>query len=127
MAFRTVLLVSVLGFVSATKYSGAYRKAMAEPLHPSCVHITCADIECLAPFTLTRSEGQCCAICYAPDNVVALDRHTALQGNNPYAREVHAAAPTTCAGAKCFHQPCMSGYTLGHVQGRCCESCVPGR
>ena len=124
MAFRSFLLLSVLSLASAAHYSGELRKKLAEPLHPSCVDLTCADIECMAPFELKRSEGQCCAICWAPDNVVALDRHTAMSGPNPYARAVHAAAPSSCGGAKCFQPSCAAGYQPGHIQGRCCESCV---
>mmetsp|Transcript_115229 Transcript_115229/g.322084 ORF Transcript_115229/g.322084 Transcript_115229/m.322084 type:complete len:123 (+) Transcript_115229:102-470(+) len=99
----------------------------AMPLPPVCHSITCADIECRSPLELRRQEGQCCPICWAPDDVIGLDRHSALSGNNPYARDPHPAAPTTCSGAKCFAPHCAEGYTPGHVQGRCCESCVPGR
>eukprot|EP00928_Gymnodinium_smaydae_P065229 TRINITY_DN483_c0_g1_i2.p2 TRINITY_DN483_c0_g1~~TRINITY_DN483_c0_g1_i2.p2 ORF type:complete len:125 (+),score=11.21 TRINITY_DN483_c0_g1_i2:79-453(+) len=94
------------------------------PLAPVCTEITCADIECKAPLEMRRAEGQCCPICWAPDHIIGLDRHTALQGENPYARDAHPAAPPTCAGVKCFHPACAAGYHEGHVQGRCCASCI---
>merc|ERR1719238_1597518 len=83
-----------------------------------------ADIDCLAPFELRRAPGQCCPVCFATDEEVALDRHTALQGKNPYLVDAAAAAPTTCGGVKCFKPHCFHGYSKGFVQGRCCESCV---
>mmetsp|Transcript_90296 Transcript_90296/g.141538 ORF Transcript_90296/g.141538 Transcript_90296/m.141538 type:complete len:123 (+) Transcript_90296:52-420(+) len=98
-----------------------------EPLAPVCYDITCADIDCLAPFELRRAPGQCCPVCFASEEDVALDRHTALEGKNPYLVAAAAAAPTTCSGVKCFKPHCFPGYAKGFVQGRCCESCVPGR
>merc|ERR1740117_2273885 len=77
-----------------------------DPLPPACYKITCGDIDCMAPFSLRRAPGQCCHTCHASDEDVALDRHTALQGKNPYARDTHAAAPGTCGGAKCFKPSC---------------------
>mmetsp|Transcript_37958 Transcript_37958/g.60124 ORF Transcript_37958/g.60124 Transcript_37958/m.60124 type:complete len:122 (+) Transcript_37958:73-438(+) len=97
-----------------------------DPLPPACIHIKCADVNCMAPFELRRAPGQCCPVCYASDEEVALDRHSAMQGKNPYAADPHAAAPTTCVGVKCFKPSCTAGYTPGYVSGRCCASCVPG-
>merc|ERR1719161_2336356 len=103
------------------------REKAPSALAPVCYDITCADIECRAPFELRRKDDQCCPICWAPDEDVALDRHTALKGPNPYLVNSAAAAPPTCTGVKCFSPFCAPGYAPGHVQGRCCESCVPGR
>mmetsp|Transcript_80286 Transcript_80286/g.142239 ORF Transcript_80286/g.142239 Transcript_80286/m.142239 type:complete len:126 (+) Transcript_80286:48-425(+) len=98
--------------------------AKETPLAPVCYDITCADIKCLPPLELRRAEGQCCPICWASDEDIALDRHTALQGPNPYLKEAHPAAPASCAGVKCFTPQCPAGEVVGHVQGRCCSSCV---
>merc|ERR1719161_2680210 len=95
-----------------------------DPLPPMCHKITCADVDCLAPFELRRAPGQCCPVCFATDEEVALDRHTALQGKNPYLVDAAAAAPTTCSGVKCFKPHCFHGFSKGFVQGRCCESCI---
>merc|ERR1719408_1029730 len=73
-----------------------------DPLPPACYKITCADIDCNAPFNLRRAPGQCCPTCFASDEDVALDRHSAMKGPNPYAADAHPAAPTTCDGVKCF-------------------------
>ena len=51
----------------------------------ACAKVTCADIDCMAPFKLKRSPGQCCYVCHASDEDVALDRHTAMSGPSPYA------------------------------------------
>merc|ERR1719263_2766458 len=98
-----------------------------EPLAPVCYDIKCADIDCQSPFELRRAPGQCCPTCFASDEDVALDRHTAMKGPSPYAVDPHPAAPSSCGGVKCFRPVCYSGTRPGHVQGRCCESCVPGR
>merc|ERR1740130_713995 len=95
-----------------------------DPLPPACYKITCADIDCRAPFELKRGPGQCCPVCFASEEDVALDRHTAMQGKNPYLVDAAAAAPTTCGGVKCFKPSCTRGFSKGFVQGRCCESCV---
>merc|ERR1719507_2761708 len=67
--------------------------------------------------------GQCCPVCWAPDHVIGMDRHTALSG---YESVVPAApqAPTTCGGVKCFKLLCAEGFTEGHVSGSCCNSCI---
>merc|ERR1719272_2413701 len=70
----------------------------------------CADIKCVPPFVLKRGPGQCCPTCFADDKTVALDRHTAMKGPNPYAAKVAPAAPTNCAGVKCFKTVCHAGW-----------------
>jgi len=69
--------------------------------------------------------GICCPTCWAPDWVVAIDRHTAL--DNATVVEPAPQAPPTCTGVRCFEPVCAVGFTKGHVQGNCCYSCVPGR
>mmetsp|Transcript_84970 Transcript_84970/g.168665 ORF Transcript_84970/g.168665 Transcript_84970/m.168665 type:complete len:122 (-) Transcript_84970:90-455(-) len=98
----------------------------ATPRAPMCFDVQCAEITCKAPFKLRRKEGQCCDICWASDEDIALDRHTALGKPSPYRTETHPAAPTTCAGAFCFKPACGHGFKPGHVSGRCCAGCVPG-
>jgi len=88
-----------------------------------CASIQCADIQCLDPFELRRAKGQCCPTCYAPDHVVALDRHQAMEGENPYSAPRAPAAPSTCQGVQCFKPVCFEGKTAGHAPGRCCLSC----
>jgi len=90
---------------------------------PVCSEISCGETPCPAPFELRRAEGACCATCYAPDHVVAIDRHTAMAGGSPYKAKVAPAAPGSCAGVKCFTPACRVGETVGHVPGRCCLSC----
>eukprot|EP00928_Gymnodinium_smaydae_P019331 TRINITY_DN173_c0_g1_i1.p1 TRINITY_DN173_c0_g1~~TRINITY_DN173_c0_g1_i1.p1 ORF type:complete len:165 (+),score=26.37 TRINITY_DN173_c0_g1_i1:71-565(+) len=69
--------------------------------------------------------GGCCPVCWAPDHVVAMDRHTAEDTGNVVATAPQA--PPHCAGAVCFEPICAEGKSKGHVQGDCCYSCVPGR
>ena len=88
-----------------------------------CHQIQCADIQCLPPFVMKRKTGQCCPTCFAPDHVVGLDRHVAMDGPSPYATEQAPAAPSACAGAKCFKPTCLPGYAAGHAPGACCLSC----
>ena len=57
-----------------------------------CHKIQCADIACLPPFVMKRKLGQCCPTCFAPDHVVALDRHVAMDGPSPYAADMAPAA-----------------------------------
>ena len=59
-------------------------------LAPACADIKCGEMECVAPFTL-KADGSCCGTCFAPDHVVALDRHFAI--DSPYKMD------TQCDGA----------------------------
>mmetsp|Transcript_115190 Transcript_115190/g.287822 ORF Transcript_115190/g.287822 Transcript_115190/m.287822 type:complete len:130 (-) Transcript_115190:62-451(-) len=125
LQFRAALSAAIFATCATGLLTGGSKEAPM--LAPVCHDITCAQINCMSPLELHRSEGQCCPICWAPDHVVSLDRHTALHGENHFLKGTHPAAPGSCAGAKCFHPHCAEGYAPGHVQGRCCESCVPGR
>merc|ERR1719434_97688 len=66
--------------------------------------------------------GGCCPTCWAPDHVVAVDRHSSM-GKSPYAAKPAPQAPTTCKGVKCFKPVCYAGFKPGHVEGKCCYSC----
>mmetsp|Transcript_60331 Transcript_60331/g.167013 ORF Transcript_60331/g.167013 Transcript_60331/m.167013 type:complete len:171 (+) Transcript_60331:90-602(+) len=88
----------------------------------------CSQITCPKALGVTMKlvcAGGCCPTCWAPDHIVNLDRHTALE--NPAVIPPAPQAPTTCSGVRCFEPLCGSGFTKGHVQGNCCYSCVPGR
>merc|ERR1719476_1244809 len=69
--------------------------------------------------------GSCCPTCWAPDHVIAMDRHTAE--DTGLVIDIAPQAPPSCKGAVCFEPLCAEGKTKGHVQGNCCYSCVPGR
>ena len=99
---------------------------MATQQNPEvCSSIKCANVDCPPPFEVRTGPGQCCPICHASDDKVALDRHTAMKGS-PYGVPSHPAAPSTCRNVKCFKVVCLPGTTPGHVEESCCESCVPG-
>jgi len=73
--------------------------------------------------------GGCCPTCWAPDHVVAVDRHASI--DNAKTVPVAPMAPKHCTepgpAAKCFEPKCDEGFKKGFVQGDCCYSCVPGR
>eukprot|EP00746_Dinoflagellata_sp_MGD_P166885 gnl/MRDRNA2_/MRDRNA2_97091_c0_seq1.p1 gnl/MRDRNA2_/MRDRNA2_97091_c0~~gnl/MRDRNA2_/MRDRNA2_97091_c0_seq1.p1 ORF type:complete len:168 (-),score=21.53 gnl/MRDRNA2_/MRDRNA2_97091_c0_seq1:74-577(-) len=86
----------------------------------------CPQIKCPKALGVTMKlvcGGGCCPTCWAPDHIVAMDRHTAMEGS-PYGAAAHPKAPTTCEGVKCFKPVCPAGKEIGHVEGACCYSCV---
>mmetsp|Transcript_132024 Transcript_132024/g.422453 ORF Transcript_132024/g.422453 Transcript_132024/m.422453 type:complete len:165 (-) Transcript_132024:52-546(-) len=88
----------------------------------------CPQITCPKALGVTMKlvcAGGCCPSCWAPDHVVNLDRHTALE--NPAVVPPAPQAPTSCGGVRCFEPMCAEGFAKGHVQGDCCYSCVTGR
>merc|ERR1719183_2848324 len=88
----------------------------------------CPQISCPKALGVTMKlvcGGSCCPTCWAPDHVIAMDRHTAE--DTGLVIETAPQAPPSCAGAVCFEPLCAEGKTKGHVQGNCCYSCVPGR
>lgn len=103
--------------------SGSAKIDKFDDITPACNQIGCADIQCLPPFQLQRRKGQCCPICWAPDHLVGIDRHTALEGGSPHAVDPAPAAPSSCAGVKCFQPVCMPGQEVGHRPGACCHGC----
>merc|ERR1719387_1970364 len=128
MRFSFLVFASGIEILSAVDVRGLAQRGPGQQAVisdlPVCADIVCADIECLAPLEIRRLDDQCCPICWAPDHVITLDRHTAMKGASPYAVPPHVAAPTTCGGVKCFKPVCGSGYKPGHVSGDCCTSCV---
>mmetsp|Transcript_19341 Transcript_19341/g.56148 ORF Transcript_19341/g.56148 Transcript_19341/m.56148 type:complete len:171 (-) Transcript_19341:55-567(-) len=88
----------------------------------------CPQISCPKALGVTFKlvcAGTCCPTCWAPDHVVALDRHTKLE--DPEVVPPAPQAPGTCGGARCFQPVCARGFEKGYVQGSCCYSCIPGR
>merc|ERR1719473_69316 len=49
-------------------------------LEPPCSKIECGEYECSPPFEL-KTDNTCCGYCWAPDHVVAVDRHTVTAFN----------------------------------------------
>merc|ERR1719191_947137 len=49
-------------------------------LTPACDKIQCGEYSCPTPFEL-KVDGTCCGYCWAPDHVVAADRHAVVQYN----------------------------------------------
>merc|ERR1719473_1280333 len=84
----------------------------------------CADIKCDPPFEIKRGKGQCCPTCFAPDHVLALDRHVSMKGPSKYATKLAPTAPVSCKGAKCFKQVCMPGFKPGIAPNGCCLACT---
>merc|ERR1719150_395941 len=88
----------------------------------------CSQIACSKALGVTFKlvcGGSCCPFCWAPDHVVAMDRHTSLE--KPEVVPPAPQAPPTCKGARCFKPVCGTGFQEGYVQGNCCYSCVAGR
>merc|ERR1719217_112886 len=49
-------------------------------LTPACTKIQCGEYECPEPFEL-KVDGTCCGYCWAPDHMIAVDRHVAIPFN----------------------------------------------
>ena len=67
--------------------------------------------------------GGCCPTCWAPDHVVAMDRHTSLE--NPATVPPAPQAPPTCATARCFEPLCGEGFTKGMFREVCVVRASP--
>lgn len=90
-----------------------------------CNDIKCPVMGCDAPFVLKKlNEGDCCPVCSAPDHLVPLDRHEALENGSPYVEDLASMADVSCFGAKCFRPVCKAGQEVGEVKGKCCRTCV---
>jgi len=88
----------------------------------------CPQISCPKALGVTMKlvcGGGCCPTCWAPDHVIAMDRHTALE--NPATVDPAPQAPPYCKGVSCFEPVCAEGFQKGFVQGSCCYSSVSGR
>jgi len=88
-----------------------------------CPQITCP--KALGVTMKLTCSGGCCPTCWAPDHVIAVDRHTSI--DDAAVVDPAPQAPTSCSGVKCFKLNCGPGFTEGFVNGNCCYSCVPGR
>eukprot|EP00746_Dinoflagellata_sp_MGD_P008385 gnl/MRDRNA2_/MRDRNA2_116778_c0_seq1.p1 gnl/MRDRNA2_/MRDRNA2_116778_c0~~gnl/MRDRNA2_/MRDRNA2_116778_c0_seq1.p1 ORF type:complete len:159 (-),score=31.21 gnl/MRDRNA2_/MRDRNA2_116778_c0_seq1:4-480(-) len=85
----------------------------------------CADVECLPPFELIRTDKQCCPVCEAPPDQVVVDEHRGMQGPSPWAAKISPTAPNTCDGVKCFIPVCPEGEEVGPFPDACCKHCIP--
>mmetsp|Transcript_127427 Transcript_127427/g.271681 ORF Transcript_127427/g.271681 Transcript_127427/m.271681 type:complete len:147 (+) Transcript_127427:92-532(+) len=98
-------------------------------LVPACSKITCGEFSCPTPFEL-KVDGTCCGYCWAPDHVVAADRHVVVEHNaTGFAIEQCEEAPSTCSGpgshvVRCFKPTCRVGDTPHCAAGACCPMCT---
>lgn len=117
----TVITSCPVSSQTNTESCGAYFSGKADG--QQCPQITCP--KALGVTMKLTCSGGCCPTCWAPDHVIAVDRHTSIDD----ASVVDAApqAASSCGGVKCFKLMCGPGYTEGFVNGACCYSCVPGR
>merc|ERR1719207_273366 len=101
-------------------------------LEPPCSKIECGEYECTPPFEL-KTDNTCCGYCYAPDHVIAVDRHVATAYNSSgFAVDQCEGAPSTCTGpgaeaVRCFKPSCREGEKPHCAPGACCHKCVPAR
>mmetsp|Transcript_30669 Transcript_30669/g.95323 ORF Transcript_30669/g.95323 Transcript_30669/m.95323 type:complete len:147 (+) Transcript_30669:41-481(+) len=98
-------------------------------LTPACSKIECGTYSCPTPFEL-KVDGTCCGYCWAPDHVVAADRHVAVAYNaTGFAVEQCEGAPSTCRGpgvnaVRCFRPSCRAGDAPHCAPGACCPICT---
>mmetsp|Transcript_141168 Transcript_141168/g.393417 ORF Transcript_141168/g.393417 Transcript_141168/m.393417 type:complete len:152 (-) Transcript_141168:205-660(-) len=98
-------------------------------LTPACSKIECGVYSCPAPFEL-KVDGTCCGYCWAPDHVVAADRHIVVEHNaTGFAVEQCESAPSTCRGpgtnvVRCFKPSCRVGDMPHCAAGACCPICT---
>lgn len=104
-----------------TESCGAYFAGKADG--QKCAQLTCS--KAMGVTMKLTCNGGCCPTCWAPDHVIAVDRHTSISD----AAVVDAApqAAGSCGGVKCFKLACAPGFSEGFVNGACCYSCVQGR
>merc|ERR1719261_1684746 len=101
-------------------------------LEPPCSKVECGEYECPAPFEL-KTGPTCCGYCWAPDHVIAVDRHSAVAYNSSgFAVELCESAPSSCSGpganaVRCFKPSCREGEEPHCAPGACCEKCAPAR
>ena len=94
-------------------------------LEPPCSKIDCGETACPDPFVL-KTDSTCCGICYAPDHVVAIDRHVS-GGDAGFRSEMCEGAPSSCLGpgpaAVCFKPSCAAGFEPHCQPAACCATC----
>eukprot|EP00928_Gymnodinium_smaydae_P044494 TRINITY_DN2967_c0_g1_i1.p1 TRINITY_DN2967_c0_g1~~TRINITY_DN2967_c0_g1_i1.p1 ORF type:complete len:150 (+),score=15.61 TRINITY_DN2967_c0_g1_i1:53-502(+) len=97
-------------------------------LTPPCDKVQCGEYSCPTPFEL-KMDDTCCGYCWAPDHVVAADRHVATAYNSTgNAVEQCEGAPSTCKGpgvnaVRCFAPSCRAGEKPHCAPGACCAKC----
>merc|ERR1719498_201100 len=74
-----------------------------------CPQITCP--KALGVTMKLTCGGGCCPTCWAPDHVIAVDRHTSI--DDAAVVDPAPQAPSTCCGVKCFKLNCAAGFTEG--------------
>mmetsp|Transcript_101842 Transcript_101842/g.273443 ORF Transcript_101842/g.273443 Transcript_101842/m.273443 type:complete len:146 (-) Transcript_101842:146-583(-) len=98
-------------------------------LTPACAKVECGEYSCPAPFEL-KKDATCCGYCWAPDHVVAADRHvvTAFNATGNVIDQCEEA-PSTCKGpganvVRCFRPSCREGDVPNCSPGSCCPICT---
>merc|ERR1719215_618336 len=97
-------------------------------LTPVCDKIACGEYSCPAPFEL-KTDDTCCGYCWAPDHVVAADRHVVTEYNaTGNAVDQCESAPSACKGpsptaVRCFVPSCKAGHAPHCAPGACCAKC----
>merc|ERR1719491_24649 len=97
-------------------------------LTPPCAKVDCGEYSCPAPFEL-KTDSTCCGYCWAPDNIVAADRHKVTEFNaTGHVVQQCEGAPSSCRGpganlVRCFKPQCRAGETPNCAPGSCCPMC----
>merc|ERR1719482_501373 len=97
-------------------------------LEPACAKIECGEYECPSPFEL-KVDNTCCGYCYAPDHIVAVDRHVAVPFNSTGNIVAQCeSAPSTCKGlgihpVRCFKPSCRPSDVPHCGPTSCCPIC----
>mmetsp|Transcript_118472 Transcript_118472/g.215483 ORF Transcript_118472/g.215483 Transcript_118472/m.215483 type:complete len:137 (+) Transcript_118472:105-515(+) len=130
-------MVLCLSLVATAAATGLLRKREpVEPkdsfgvskLEPPCAGIACGESACPAPFEL-KMDATCCGYCWAPDQVVSVDRHKVVAYNaTGFAVDQCDSAPSTCKGpgptVRCFKPSCQEGEKVHCAAAACCAGCV---
>jgi len=96
-------------------------------LTPACSKIECGEYSCPSPFEL-KTDGTCCGYCWAPDHVVAADRHKVTEYNSTgLAVEQCEGAPSACRGPRAKRRggarPPRAPRRQGRAAARASEIC----
>merc|ERR1719387_1138075 len=98
-------------------------------LTPACAKIEYGEYSCPTPFEL-KVDGTCCGYCWAPDHLIAVDRHVAVPYNSTgNVVEQCDSAPSVCTGpgtnaVRCFKPSCRVGDVVHCGAGACCPMCT---
>jgi hypothetical protein len=77
----------------------------------------CPKLQCPVPLELQFKPGGCCPICWAPDHIVPLDRHSAIDNPNESEDAKSSLAPANCQNVKCF----TMSFPMTEIENRCCK------